>query len=107
MVEVEKTGESYIRLEEKAVSKVPTVAGTFVLADKAREIIYIGMAKNLNKALMDTLEGYNSCLTKANYFQISINPNPKEGVTNLFIEYKEEHGGFIPRCNKYDLSLGR
>jgi len=107
MAEVEKTGESYIKLEEKSVSKVPSVAGTYVLADKAREIVYIGLADNLNKALMKTLEGYNACLQKAKFFQISINPDPKKGVALIFEEYKEEHGGFIPRCNKYDLSLGR
>ena len=104
MTEVEGTGESYLKLDEKNISKVPAVVGTYLLADKAREVIFIGRADNLNKALMKTIDGFNSCLSKARFFQISINPDPQKGVALLFERYKEEHGGFIPRCNKFDLS---
>jgi len=104
MAEVEKTGESFLKLDEKTVTKVPSVCGTFMLADKAREIIYIGQADDLNKALLKTLDGFNSCLSKASFFQVSINSNPKKGAAFLFAKYKEEHGGFLPRCNKIDLS---
>ncbi len=105
MTAVEQIGDDFLPFNEKRAAKTPQVSGTFVLADKVREVIYIGMGNNINKSLMNILKGGDACLNKAIFFQIAINPDPKKGVANLFTIYKEQHGGFFPRCNKYDLSL--
>lgn len=107
MAEVEKLGDDFLPFNEKSVSRVPVVAGTFVLADKNREIIYIGFGGNLNKLLINIIRSGNYCISHAYFFQISINPDTLRGAASLFIQYKEEHSGMFPRCNKFDLSVNR
>ncbi|MBU1149202.1 hypothetical protein KKI23_03870 [Patescibacteria group bacterium] len=107
MAEVETTGDNFIRLEEKNASMIPSIAGTYLLADNSRQVIYIGMSMNLNKSILDVLECFSSCLKKAEFFKVSINPDPGKGAINLFIQHKEENGGAFPRCNKIDISAGR
>ncbi len=106
MASVEKIGDDYYPFDEKGIIKVPQAAGTFVLADQARQIIYIGFGTNLNKMLMNVKKsGSNYCLSRATFFGIVINPDPLKGAAHLFVNYKEGHSGIIPRCNKYDLSV--
>jgi len=105
MTEIEQFGDDFLPFNEKGISKVPAVAGTFILADKARQLIYIGFGTNLNKILMDVKKTSNVCLGRASYYQVAMNPNPLEGAARMFSEYREAHSGMIPRCNKFDLSV--
>ena len=83
MVSVEKIGDDYYPFDEKGIMKVPQAAGTFVLADQVRQIIYIGFGTNLNKMLMNVKKsGSNYCLSRATFFGIVINPDPLKGETN-------------------------
>jgi len=107
MSEVEQFGDDWLPFDEKKAAKLPIVAGTFLLADRNREIIYIGFGSNLSKLLMEMLKGANYCLSRAVFFQVHINPDPLRGAANFFTIYKETHSGIIPRCNKYDLSVNR
>ncbi|MFH1597999.1 MAG: hypothetical protein ABIB97_02925 [Patescibacteria group bacterium] len=105
MAGIEKIGDDFLPFNDRTVSKVPGVAGTFILADKARQIVYIGFGTNLNKMLMDVKKTGNMCLGRASFYQIAMNPSPLEGAARIFSDYKEAHSGMIPRCNKYDLSV--
>ncbi|MBU1149203.1 hypothetical protein KKI23_03875 [Patescibacteria group bacterium] len=107
MTDIEKFGDDYAPFIRQRVSKLPQVAGTFVLADKAREIIYIGFGTKVSAILMEILDRGGFCLESAKYFQMAMHPSPLQGAANLFMGYKEQHGGLIPRCNKFDLSLNR
>jgi len=106
MSRIENYGQDYLPFNEKSISRAPTAAGTFVLADKSREVIYIGFGENINKMLMDIKKSAdNICLSRANFYVIAINPSPLEGAGRIFDQYKEENSGRIPKCNKFDLSV--
>ena len=107
MSEIEQFSDDFQLFDEQHICLIPTVAGTFVLADQSRQIIYIGFGTNLSKMLMEVLKMGSICTSKAKFFRIAINPSPLQGAAAIFRSFKEEHSNMIPRCNKFDLSAGR
>ena len=60
------------------------------------KILYFGSSINLRQSLLESLS--DPCISKAKRFSYLITENAEQVKDQLLREYRESHGGSLPRC---------
>jgi excinuclease UvrABC nuclease subunit len=100
----------WYRLDDpEAVKNIPQKSGAYELANKYKNVIYIGHAKggNLRRRIKDHTREYSKDCIRRNavYFRYMVMRAYAAAERTLFREYKAKHRNSIPPCNIRDPSL--
>lgn len=85
----------WLDFQSQVISGIPESAGVF-MTHAAMKILYIGGAKNLRKALLESTN--MPCLSDAKRFRYFITDDYIQLADQLVTQYKEKHAGSLPKC---------
>ncbi|MEM3063827.1 MAG: hypothetical protein QW177_00480 [Candidatus Nitrosotenuis sp.] len=85
----------WLDFNSEVASKLPESPGIYMM-HAAMKILYIGGTTNLKKSITDALT--TSCICDSKRFRYFATTKYDELSKNLLSEYKEKHGGDLPKC---------
>ncbi len=92
---VEINWSDWLDYNAEQISMVPESPGVFMM-HAAMKILYIDGSENLRESISKSQS--NSCICDAKRFRYSVLDTHKETKEQLLREYKEKHGGKMPKC---------
>ena len=85
----------WLDFDAGTVDGIPSEPGVFVM-HAAMKILYIGGSESLREDLAGRLA--DPCTRDASRFKYMLAPNYRDVRDGLLGEYRERHGGRLPRC---------
>jgi len=88
----------WMPFNQEGINLVKQVAGVYEFA-MGKELLYFGQSNDLNRRLMEHLNGDNSCIHRATHFRIMASNDPERTETDFLNDYRNAHDGNSPPCN--------
>jgi len=88
----------WIPFNREGINRVNQVAGAYEFANDTT-LLYIGQSNELNRRLMEHLNGNDSCINRATHFRVIASNDPEGTEKTLLDEYRNGHNGNSPPCN--------
>jgi hypothetical protein len=92
---IEVSWSDWLDFSTGQIANVPELPGVFMM-HAVMKIIYIGGSDNLKKSISESLG--SSCICDAKRFRYAVVDGHGKIREQLLAEYKEKHGGKIPKC---------
>lgn len=92
---VELNWSDWLDFNASQVASIPELPGVFMM-HASMKILYIGNSDNLKKGINESLG--SSCVSDAKRFRYSVVDGHDKIVKQLLAEYREKHGGKMPKC---------
>jgi hypothetical protein len=92
---IELNWSDWLDFSASQVANVPELPGVFMM-HASMKILYIGDSINLKKSISESLE--SSCICDAKRFRYAAVDGHDKIREQLLAEYKEKHGGKMPKC---------
>ncbi len=88
----------WMPFNREGINRVSQVAGVYEFV-MGKDLLYFGQTNDLNRRLLEHLNGNDVCINRATHFRVMASNDPKKIETNFLNDYRNAHDGNSPPCN--------